>query len=84
MTLITQEKTLSQNDVLGLNSEYERWIGRTSGLSFPRGVTAFDVFCAEQFLKPHVLLSDRDVLSGLVGKSDDGGDLPPVFGPVIS
>ncbi len=64
---------MSQNDVLGLNSEYERWLARTSGLSFPRGVTAFDVFCAEQFLKPHVLLSDQDVLSGLVGKSDDGG-----------
>jgi hypothetical protein len=73
MTPVTQEETLSQNDVLGLNSEYERWLGRTSGLSFPRGVTAFDVFCAEQFLKPHVLLSDQDVLSGLVGKSDDGG-----------
>jgi hypothetical protein len=67
------EATLSQNDVLGLNSEYERWFARTSGLSFPRGVTAFDVFCAEQFLKPHVLLSDQDILSGLVGKSDDGG-----------
>jgi hypothetical protein len=36
-------------------------------------VTPFDAFCAEQFLKPHVLLSDQDILSGLVGKSDDGG-----------
>jgi hypothetical protein len=64
---------LSQNDVLGLNAEYERWLTRTQGLSFPRGVTQFDVFCAEQFLKSHVLFSDQDVLSGLVGKSDDGG-----------
>jgi len=73
MTPVIQEKTLSQNDVLGLNSEYDRWRARTAGLSFPRGATPFDVFCAEQFLKPHVLLSDQNVLSGLVGQSDDGG-----------
>jgi hypothetical protein len=64
---------LSQNDLLGLNSEYERWRARASGLALPRSATLFDLFCAEQFLKPHVLLSDQDFLSGLVGKSNDGG-----------
>src|ERR1700751_10749 len=73
MTLAVTEEILSQNDVLGLNSEYDRWLARAAGLSFPRGVTPFDAFCAEQFLKPHVLLSDQDILSGLVGKSDDSG-----------
>ena len=61
--------------MLGLNAEYDRWVTcRTAGLSsFAREITPFDVFCAEQFLKPHVLLSDQDILSGIVGKSDDGG-----------
>lgn len=61
--------------MLGLNSEYDRWLAsRTSGLSsFARDISPFDAFCAEQFLKSHVLLSDQDILSGIVGKSDDGG-----------
>lgn len=66
---------MSHNDVLGVAAEYERWIAdRTSGLSsFARDISPFDMFCAEQFLKAHVLISDQDILSGIVGKSDDGG-----------
>ncbi|MGB8542063.1 MAG: AIPR family protein [Candidatus Acidiferrales bacterium] len=75
MSRAIEEEILSQNDVLGLNAEYDRWVAsRTSGFSsFARDINPFDVFCAEQFLKPHVLLSDQDVLAGIVGKSDDGG-----------
>lgn len=65
---------MSENDVLALNAEYERWLtSRTAGLMLPSGVSQFEVFCAEEFLKPHVLLSDQDILSGIVGRSDDGG-----------
>jgi len=75
MSRAIQEEALSHNDVLGLDAEFDRWIAsRTSGLSsFARDITPFDVFCAEQFLKPHFLLSDQDVLAGIVGKTDDGG-----------
>lgn len=74
MTSPILEGLMSQNDVLGLNNEYDRWLKeRTLGLVLPRGATHFDLFCAEQILKPHVLLSDQDILSGLVGKGNDGG-----------
>jgi hypothetical protein len=65
---------LSENDVRSLTAEYDRWqTSRAVGLSLPPGVNRFDVFCAEQVLKPFVLLSDQDILSGIVGNSDDGG-----------
>lgn len=65
---------MAENDVRALNAEYERWVSsRIAGLALPSGVSPFDVFCAEQFLKQHVLLSDRDIISGVIGKSDDGG-----------
>jgi hypothetical protein len=68
------EATLSENDVLSLNAEYGRWLkNRAAGLSLPSAISPFDVFCAEQFLKPYILLSDSDILAGIVGKSDDGG-----------
>jgi hypothetical protein len=63
---------MAPNDVLALNIEYEKWVvDRAKGLD-PK-ISPFEFFCAEQFLKPHILLSDKDVLSGIIGKSDDGG-----------
>jgi hypothetical protein len=59
---------MSHNDVVGLHAEYERWVKRTKGLIIPKGATLFDLFCAEQFL-----LSDQDIIAGLIGKSRDGG-----------
>src|SRR5690348_1183752 len=71
---VNLEGTLAENDVRALNAEYERWCtNRVAGLTLAPSVSPFDVFCAEQFLKPHILLSDQDILSGIVAKSDDGG-----------
>ncbi len=64
---------MSRNDVVGLAAQYNRWLKRTTGLKLPNGATPFDLFCAEQFLKPHVLLTDNDILDGLIGRSKDGG-----------
>lgn len=66
---------MAPNDVLALNTEYANWLSqRGAGLAeFDPEVPPFEFFCAEQFLKSHVLLSDQDILSGVVGKSDDGG-----------
>jgi hypothetical protein len=63
---------MAPNDVLALTTEYNNWLSqRATGLD-PE-ISPFEFFCAEQFLKSHVLLSDPDILSGIVGKSDDGG-----------
>lgn len=66
---------MAPNDVLALNIEYERWVSeRATGLAaFDPEISPFEFFCAEQFLKTHVLLSDQDILYGIIGKSDDGG-----------
>ena len=48
--------------------------GSPKGLTdFDPEISPFEFFCAEQFLKSHILLSDQDILSGIIGKSDDGG-----------
>jgi hypothetical protein len=63
---------MAPNDVLALNIEYEKWVAdRATGLD--PTIAPFEFFCAEQFLKPHILLSDKDILAGIIGKSDDGG-----------
>jgi hypothetical protein len=63
---------LAKNDILGLNSEFDQW-KKERVTRLPPKVTPFDIFCAEQFLKPHILLTDKDILRGVVGNSDDGG-----------
>src|SRR5712692_6632011 len=75
MTPFTQEYRMSDNDILALNTEYSNWLSqRAEGLTeFDPEIAPFEFFCAEQFLKSHILLSDHDILSGIVGKSDDGG-----------
>jgi hypothetical protein len=66
---------MSSNDTIALNTEYEAWEStRAKGLAIlDPDASPFEFFCAEQFLKPYVLLTDPDILHGLVGKSDDGG-----------
>jgi len=62
---------MSQNDVDSVKAEYDTWCSeRASGL--PQQIDPFEVFCAEQFLKDYNL-SDDDILSGIVGRSLDGG-----------
>jgi hypothetical protein len=75
MTPLARERLMSDNDILALNTEYSSWLSqRAEGLAeFDPEIAPFEFFCAEQFLKQHILLSDQDILSGVVGKSDDGG-----------
>jgi hypothetical protein len=62
---------MSKNDVDSVWIEFNNWKkDRADGL--PSGIDPFEFFCAEQFLKDYNL-SDDDILSGLVGKSLDGG-----------
>src|SRR5258705_2680073 len=62
---------MSKNDSDAGEIEYGKWAGdRAAGL--PSVIDPFEVFCAEQFLKDHNL-SDDEILSGIVGKSQDGG-----------
>jgi len=61
---------LSANDILALKTEYRNWKNaRAVGLT---EVDPFEFFCADQFLKSY-LLTDEDILSGVVGSSNDGG-----------
>src|SRR5665811_1027945 len=75
MTPVNLEGCMAPNDVLALKIEYDKWVSeRAKGLTdFDPEISPFEFFCAEQFLKSHILLSDQDILSGIIGKSDDGG-----------
>src|SRR5580704_12315008 len=66
---------MAPNDVIAVNTEYTNWLAlRAAGLAeFDPEIAPFEFFCAEQFLKSHILLTDEDILSGVVGKSNDGG-----------
>jgi hypothetical protein len=63
---------MTDNDVLALNREFEKWKAERA-VGLPPKTNAFEVFCSEQFLKQYPLLSDQDILSGIVGSTDDGG-----------
>lgn len=61
---------MSKNDIAALEAEYNHWLAeRAPGLT---KVDPFEFFCADQLLKDF-RLSDEDILSGIVGKSNDGG-----------
>jgi len=62
------------NDVLALNLYYDEWCKSrlAEGKLPPNAVTAFEYFCAEQFLK-RFNLDDEELGQGLVGASGDGG-----------
>jgi hypothetical protein len=57
-------------DVITFGLHYDAWCAdRLSGLS---GVKPFEFFCADQFLKDRSL-SDKEIISGQVDASEDGG-----------
>jgi hypothetical protein len=61
---------MSDNEVRGLAIAYKDWSSlRMPGLA---DVDPFEFFCADQFLKPYSM-SDAEIISGLVDKSQDGG-----------
>jgi len=62
---------MGKQDLESVQNEYNDWkLHRASGL--PGGMDPFEVFSAELLLKDYGL-SDADILSGIVGKSQDGG-----------
>lgn len=61
------------NDIVSLNLLYDDWCkSRLTNGKAPGGIQPFEYFCAEQFLKPH-LLNDDELVRGLIGDKDDGG-----------
>src|SRR5438105_3087911 len=62
--------SMAANDVIALNANFATWQSeRMPGLT---GVDPFEYYCVEQFLKPFVV-SDDEILSGLVSGGGDGG-----------
>lgn len=63
---------MAKQDVEAVDIEYKRWI-KERGENLPLfQVDNFELFAAETLLKDYNL-SDQDILSGVVGKSLDGG-----------
>ena len=61
---------MGANEIRALERTYRDWCARRMvGLS---GVDPFEFFCADQFLKQYSM-SDAEIISGLVDRSQDGG-----------
>ncbi len=71
MTISAAEATMSQNDILTLDSHYTTW-QKTRGVDFDKTVTPFNFYCLEQFLKRYDL-SDEEILHGIIDGQLDGG-----------
>ena len=62
---------MSKTDVESVNHEYDKW-AKERAEDLPADIDTFEVFCAETLLKDYNL-SDAELLSGVVGRSKDGG-----------
>jgi hypothetical protein len=62
---------MSKTDVESVNHEYDKWVKERAD-DLPEDIDTFEAFCAETLLKDYNL-SDIELLSGIVGRSRDGG-----------
>jgi AIPR protein len=62
---------MAKQDVDAVELEFGRWSSERAA-DLPQHVDPFEVFCAETLLKDYNL-SDDDIMSGVIGRSLDGG-----------
>lgn len=71
MTWPPLETSMSNNDIIALQTHYDQWAAKR----FPhpkKGDNPFEYYCIEQFARPFDL-SDSQLQSGMVGGFGDGG-----------